>query len=52
LKLANSVSVRQDGVNVTATLTMPEADAVDLIKAGAAEKARDKSEETNSVPSP
>ncbi|MGA2174143.1 MAG: hypothetical protein ABSH38_04070 [Verrucomicrobiota bacterium] len=52
LKLANSVSVRQDGVNVIATLTMPEADAVDLIKAGAAEKARDKSEETNSVPSP
>jgi hypothetical protein len=51
LKLANSVSIKQDGANVIATLSMPEADAVELIKSAGAEKARDNAQETNSASS-
>jgi hypothetical protein len=50
LKLANSVSIKQDGANVSATLSIPEAEAVDLIKSSAAEKAKHKSDDTNSEP--
>jgi hypothetical protein len=52
LKLANAASIKQDGATVTATLSIPEDDAVDLIKAGVAAKAGKKSDETNSAPAP
>ncbi len=52
LKLANAVSIQQDGANVIATLSILETEAVDLIKAGVAEKARRQSGETNTVPAP
>jgi hypothetical protein len=51
LKLANSVSIKQDGASVIATLSIAEADVVGLIKTGA-ESAKSKSAQANSPPAP
>jgi hypothetical protein len=48
LKLANSISIKQDAANVSGTLSIAEAELTDLIKAGVAQNARNKS--TNSAP--
>jgi hypothetical protein len=49
LKLANALSLKQDGVTVSATITIPTADAVRMVKAGAAEKEHKQAEATNSA---
>jgi hypothetical protein len=38
-KLAQGLSLRQDGTGVAATLALPTAQAIDLLKAGAAKQA-------------
>jgi hypothetical protein len=43
-KLAEALSLKQDGVNVVATLAMPSADVVNLLKADAEKKEKEKSE--------
>ena len=46
-KLAEALSLKQDGAGVTAALTVPTADAVQLMKAGAARKAQKKAKAEN-----
>jgi hypothetical protein len=50
MKLANSVAIKQDGDNVSATLSIANADVEELIKAAQEKKAEHKTESTNSVP--
>ena len=42
VRLAESLSLKQDGVGVVASLAMPNADVIELMKAGAARKAQQK----------
>ena len=42
IKLADGLSLRQDGTGVAATLVVPTAQAIELIKAGAARQALEK----------
>jgi hypothetical protein len=51
LKIANAVSLRQDGADVIATVSIPSQDAVDLIKTKVADAERKHSEDTNSASS-
>jgi len=50
MKLANSVAIKQDGSNVSATLSIANADVEEMIKAAQAKKDEHKTESTNSVP--
>ena len=47
VKLAESLSLKQDEANVVASLTVPAADAIDLMKADAARKARKQAKAEN-----
>jgi hypothetical protein len=47
LKVADALSVKQDGASVVATLSMPSADVIELMKADAARKAQRHKEETS-----
>lgn len=49
LKIANAVSLRQDGATVTATASIPSQDVLDLIKTKVAEGEKKHSSETNSA---
>ncbi len=47
VKLADALSLKQEGAGVTATLAVPTADAIELIKADAARKAQKKASPEN-----
>lgn len=49
-KLANGVEIKQAGVNTSATLSVADADILQLIKSATDKKARQNSEPTNSTP--
>lgn len=49
MKLANSVAIKQDGANVSATLSIANADVEEMIKAAQEKKAEHKTESTNSA---
>jgi hypothetical protein len=49
LKIANEVSLHQDGATVTATASIPSKDIVDVIKTKVAEAEEDHSSDTNSA---
>jgi hypothetical protein len=46
-KLAQALSLKQDGAGVTASLTVPTTDAIELMKADAARKAQKKAKMEN-----
>jgi hypothetical protein len=50
LKIANEISLRQDGATVIATASIPSQDVVNMIKTKVAEAEENHSSDTNSVP--